>query len=63
MIFWLICGAITLAVVALLLLPILRRPAEAAARRDFDLTVYRDQLAEIERDLARCPRSPCWRPP
>lgn len=53
MTFWLIAGAMTLLVVGALLVPLLRRPAEAAARGDYDLTVYRDQLAELDRDLAR----------
>ena len=53
MIFWLIAGAMTVIVIAALLAPLLRRPPEAAARGDYDLSVYRDQLAELERDLAR----------
>lgn len=50
---WLILAAITLVAVAALLLPLLRRPAASAPRRDYDLSVYRQQLAEIERDLER----------
>ncbi len=37
---------------AVLLLPLLRRP-RSAARDAYNLAVYRDQLAEVERDLAR----------
>ena len=37
----------------LLLIPLLLRPRLPAARGDYDLAVYRDQLAEVERDLGR----------
>jgi len=53
MTFWLIAGAMTVIVIAALLAPLLRRPPAAAARGDYDLAVYRDQLAEVERDLTR----------
>ena len=53
MTFWALAGVMTMAVVALLLVPLLRRPARWAARRDYHMAVYRDQLAEIERDLTR----------
>ena len=53
MILWLILAALTLAVLALLLTPLLRRQPVAPPRRDFDSAIYRDQLAEIDRDLAR----------
>lgn len=53
MIFWLIAGAMTVVVIAALLAPLLRRPPAAVARGDYDLAVYRDQLAEVERDLTR----------
>lgn len=47
--------AIPLAVLAaaLLVLPLWRRSTRAAKRADFDLAVFRDQLAEIERDAER----------
>jgi cytochrome c-type biogenesis protein CcmH len=35
---------------AILLVPLLLRQRRAAARDDYDLAVYRDQLAEVERD-------------
>jgi cytochrome c-type biogenesis protein CcmH len=38
---------------ALLVLPLWRRKKSAATRADFDLAVFRDQLAEIERDAER----------
>ena len=50
---WLTLAAITALAVIGLLLPVLRGAPAPASRRDYDLTVYRDQLAEIERDLAR----------
>src|SRR5260370_32467175 len=38
---------------ALLLVPLLRREHRGASRDAYNLAVYRDQLAEVERDLAR----------
>jgi cytochrome c-type biogenesis protein CcmH len=52
-ILWLILGAITLAVVAALLRPLLVGPKAFASRAAYDLLVYRDQLAEVKRDAAR----------
>jgi len=51
--FWAAAGGMGLAVAALLVLSLLRARAEIAAAADYDLKVYRDQLAEIDRDLAR----------
>ncbi len=51
--FWILAAAITAAVVAMLLRPLLRSSPPAPSRADWDLEVYRDQLSEIERDLAR----------
>lgn len=53
MILWLILGAITLAVVAALLRPLLAGGKAMASRGAYDLLVYRDQLAEVKRDQAR----------
>ena len=50
---WIFVAALTLGVLALLLWPILRRMPEAQARVDYDLMVYRDQLAEVDRDVER----------
>lgn len=50
---WIIFTVLTLAVLALLILPLLRRPAAAPPRVDYDMVVYRDQLAELERDQER----------
>lgn len=44
---------LTLAVLAVVVLPLLRGVRTVADRGDFDRAVYRDQLAELDRDLAR----------
>lgn len=50
---WLIFALLTAAVLAALLVP-LRRAGEAGlARHHYDEAVFRDQLAELDRDLAR----------
>lgn len=46
-------GLLLALVVAVLLAALLRRPKAAAARMDYDLAVYKDQLAELESDLER----------
>lgn len=51
--FWAAAGGIGIAVAAIFLLALRRARAEIAAAADFDLKVYRDQLAEIDRDLTR----------
>ncbi len=51
---WLIVVLLTVLVLALLVWPLVRHDAEAPPdRAAYDLTVYRDQLAEIDRDVAR----------
>jgi cytochrome c-type biogenesis protein CcmH len=50
---WIVFVVLTAAVMALLLLPVLRPPAAAPARADFDRAVFRDQLAELDRDVER----------
>jgi cytochrome c-type biogenesis protein CcmH len=50
---WLLFSAMTAVALALLAWPLLRRHAVAPARRDYDLTVYRAQLQELERERAR----------
>lgn len=50
---WLLCGLVTLFVVVALLWPLLRGTAPAADRAAYDMTVFRDQLKELERDLER----------
>jgi cytochrome c-type biogenesis protein CcmH len=59
MLFWAIAAAMTAAAVAFLLHPLVRHAGEEDAgkgnggRADWDMHVYRDQLDEVERDLAR----------
>ena len=43
----------TVAALALLVGPLLRRHGALASRADYDLEIYRDQLAELDRDVAR----------
>ena len=50
--FWLVAGGMTLAVAAVLVATLLRRRVAAPAEA-YDLAVYRAQLAETERDVAR----------
>lgn len=51
--FWIAAAFLTLLACLPVLLPLARRRAPAPADADFDLAVYRDQLAELERDVAR----------
>jgi cytochrome c-type biogenesis protein CcmH len=53
MTFWIIVAALALGVTALLTLAALRARSEASEAAEYDLQVYRDQLKEVERDLAR----------
>ncbi|MBV8653032.1 MAG: c-type cytochrome biogenesis protein CcmI [Alphaproteobacteria bacterium] len=54
MILWLTLGGLTLAVVAGIVWPLLRRPAAPPPSRGaFDRSIYRDQLAELARDVER----------
>jgi len=51
---WIAVFVLTAATLMLLLGPLLRRDAaHDATRADFDMAVYRDQLAEVDRDLER----------
>ncbi len=53
MIFWVAASVMAALAVLLLVLPLWRGRGAAAARDAYDLAIYRDQLAELERDLAR----------
>lgn len=53
MAFWIVSGLLTLVVAALLLMAMLRSRAQHEAAPEYDVRVYRDQLAEVDRDLAR----------
>ena len=52
--FWAAAILMTVAAVVAVLLPMLRRPGkQGPGRAEYDITVYKDQLAEIERDRER----------
>lgn len=51
--FWVICAAMVVLVAGVIALPLLRAPRAAAPNAAYDLGVYRDQLREVDRDLAR----------
>jgi len=53
MAFWIVIGVLILVVAALLALALLRGQDTGVAAAEFDLQVYRDQLAGVERDLER----------
>jgi cytochrome c-type biogenesis protein CcmH len=48
-----VLALLTAATIAVLVYPLLRRPRDEQTRAAYDMEVHRDQLAEIERDLAR----------
>lgn len=50
---WFAIALMTIAALGLLALPFLRRRMTMASREAYDLAVYRDQLRELEQDLAR----------
>lgn len=53
MLFWAIAFILTVFAVLAILLPVLRTADGATEGEAFDLEVYKDQLAELERDAAR----------
>nr|WP_306734450.1 c-type cytochrome biogenesis protein CcmI [Marimonas arenosa] len=53
MIFWITAAALAVALAALLVIALLRGKADAEHPAAYDLRVYRDQLKEVDRDLAR----------
>lgn len=54
MLFWIIAAALTTLTVGFLVRPLMRGHAgSAAGRAGHDLAVYRDQLQEVDKDLAR----------
>jgi len=57
MLFWIICAIMAAVVAALLLVPMFRGGKDAVADAQ-DVAIYRDQLTEIDRDLARGTLSP-----
>lgn len=53
MLFWIPAGALTLLVAALIARPLLTRAPRRAGPAATDQAIYRDQMAEVDRDLAR----------
>ncbi|MDJ0825420.1 MAG: c-type cytochrome biogenesis protein CcmI [Rhodobacter sp.] len=53
MLFWIIAAALALAVGALLVLALVRARRPSGPTAAYDVQVYRDQLSEVDRDLAR----------
>lgn len=53
MVFWLLAAVMTVIALGFVLVPMLRRGVVSASRADHDLTIYRDQLKELEADVAR----------
>lgn len=51
--FWVICAALAAVVAIAVMAPFFRGRTEAEPAAAYDLRVYRDQLAEVDRDLAR----------
>jgi cytochrome c-type biogenesis protein CcmH len=51
--FWIVAAAMAAAAVAALALPLFRSRVEDVDPAEFDLEVYRDQIAELERDCER----------
>lgn len=52
--FWITAAAITMVTMVALLVPLMRGRSGAVEKRvDFDISVYKDQLAEIDRDMER----------
>ncbi len=53
MIFWIVASLLTVITSALFAMALMRRVDTQAHPAEFDLQVYRDQLKEVDRDLAR----------
>lgn len=53
MLFWMLAAVLTLGACLAVLVPMMRRGPERQADAAHDVEVYRDQLAEIDRDVAR----------
>ncbi len=53
MFFWIVAALLTLAASLAVLVPLSGSRASSGSRSGNDLEVYRDQLAEVERDIRR----------
>ncbi len=52
MVFWIVAGLMAVAASAALIVPLLRARDQAAVASDYDVEVYKDQIAELDRELA-----------
>ena len=50
---WIVFASMVLVAMGYLILPFLREERMIAPRKDYDVLVYRDQLAEVDRDIQR----------
>lgn len=50
---WALFAVLVAATLAILLVPLLKRRGKALSRAEYDLTVYKDQLAEVDREVER----------
>jgi len=50
--FWIVVAILTAAVAIVLMYPLMRKTEVAETRRDGEVAVYRDQLAELDRERA-----------
>jgi cytochrome c-type biogenesis protein CcmH len=53
MLFWIVAALLTLVASTAILLPLVRQPSAPPSGAKHDIEVYRDQLAELDRDAAR----------
>jgi cytochrome c-type biogenesis protein CcmH len=53
LLFWVIAAIVTVASLAVVFAPLLRGGAGGGRRSSYDIQIYRDQLGEIDRDVAR----------
>jgi len=53
MLLFVVLGLMTVAALALLVAPLLRRHGPVASRAEHDMEIYRDQLLELDRDVER----------
>jgi cytochrome c-type biogenesis protein CcmH len=53
MLFWGIAGLVVLTSLVIVIAPMLRGEGRSERRASYDMQIYRDQLAEIDRDVAR----------
>ena len=53
MTFWIVAGGISILALAAMLWPLLRPKAPTVSRSSYDMQIYKDQLKEVDTDLAR----------